>query len=121
MQQSRRRWVVGLAATAAAVAVIAKVAWFPDSWRIAAAAGAGECQVRRGWTQGDVARACGPPDALGIQPKIASGEGALFCSAPCDLRRGHVVLYDCQGRVYDAGPASSSPVCLGPYGGAVSP
>jgi hypothetical protein len=98
--------------TLACVGVFAvKSVIYPDSWQLTSGRGAYGCTIYRGWSAKQVAEACGPPDASGEQPKIADGEGAPFCSAPCDRWGREMVLYDCQGRVYDAGPAPKP--CLG--------
>jgi hypothetical protein len=103
MTLRRWRWFVGIPVSAVALAIAMKIMWFPDSWQIASALADGECTVRRGSTQLEVARACGAPDAIGIQPKVlsdrASKEWISFCSAPCEIRRGRIVFYGCNGRV----------------------
>lgn len=52
----------------------------------------------RGESLSEVAAKCGPAKRSGDQPKVANG-WTTFCSAPCELRGVHLLLYDCQAKV----------------------
>ncbi len=70
------------------------------SWEVRGANGE-PCHVERGWSQRDVARACGRPSATGWQPEVWRGLfGHRACSAPGDIYDKQVVLYDCDGKVW---------------------
>jgi len=110
-------WFAGGLASAAMLAIAVKIVWFPDAWEMRSTVTGGPCTVRRDWTQAEVAFACGPPDAVGMRPKVLSDrpvphEWISFCSPPCEDRRGRVVFYDCAGRVAFVEPAGSA-YCAG--------
>jgi hypothetical protein len=113
MQARKWRGLIGVAGAAIVVAIAVKIVWFPDSWDMQSTVAGGRCTVRRGWAQSEVALACGPPDAVGVQPKVVANRPAphewiSFCSAPREERRGLVVLYDCDMRVADVARATPS-------------
>jgi hypothetical protein len=109
-----RSWrrLSGVTGAAIVAAIAVKIVWSPDAWDMRSTVTGGPCTVRRGWPQSDVARACGPPDAVGMRPKVLAErtrphEWISFCSPPCEERRGLVVVYDCDTRVADVVRATS--------------
>ncbi len=85
---------------AATMSLLLALVCYGCSWEVRGTNGE-PCHVERGWSQPDVARACGLPSATGWQPEVWRG---LFdhtaCSAPGDIYDKQVVLYDCDGKVW---------------------
>jgi hypothetical protein len=63
------------------------------------------CTTRTGWTYAEVWRACGEPEGGGWQPKVGgrsdSWKGIRLCSAPCEVHGRALLLFDCDGQLYD--------------------
>ena len=95
-----------LIAGGAAVAVLASW-WFiyPSSWRVRDEQGHVLCSVRASWTYAQVWHACGEPTGGGWQPKVGgrarSWKEIRLCSAPCEVHGRNLLLFDCDGQLYD--------------------
>jgi hypothetical protein len=101
--------VLGVAIVAAALG--AKAFLWPAAWDLRTDDGSPLCTVRRGWMPAQVVRACGQPKATGMQPKVGNTGPQMFCSSPCELYGQTLVLYDCDGKVYDSQPLSGKWRC----------
>jgi hypothetical protein len=62
------------------------------------------CSIEEGWTPEHVSAVCGEPRGGGGQPKIGArtaGTNLFLCSAPCELFGETLVLYGCDGKVWE--------------------
>jgi hypothetical protein len=94
----KNRLFVKLGTLTGVVALVAVgLSLWPRQWRILRQDGSLRCAIKKGWSVSEVKEACGDPTKEGGQPKVS--EGWTFCSAPCELRDGRLVFYDCHGKV----------------------
>jgi hypothetical protein len=90
--QSKRPIVAALFGCAATLlaCVVHRVEWTLET------SSGGACKVHLGMKREAVLAACGSPTRAGDQPKRAGGSAGM-CSSPCDLYKGSLVLYGCDG------------------------
>ncbi len=79
----------------------------PTQFVIPKSPGHSGCDIEEGWTADQVSHACGAPKGGGTQPKIGartSGTNLTLCSAPCEVFGETLVLYGCDGKVWETQP-----------------
>jgi hypothetical protein len=86
----------------------------PCRWVIAASSSHPGCVIEEGWRAEQVSAVCGEPRGGGTQPKVgarADGSEHPFCAAPCEVFVDTLVLYGCDGGVFDIQPVSGEWRC----------